>query len=285
MIKSCTRTRAGSPVRRHVRPPFLKSPTSSLLLRIHGDGGLSSPLCPLHGLGDISKLRIPIWMLAAFPRLDVALQGVAEVVQQPGDDGVADRVAEGLQRSRQRPGTFAGPSQRRVRIAGRGGLDQRIEIAQQGHVDGGGGFSTTPWPAVAPRRQERVGFEFAQAALNRRPRNPGGPLDLADAAVPERARFGRCPQPTRALGEHRRQCGMFCAERGQPHTSRYQAPRHSTSYINQLFPYSSLVRGCRQRLMDIAGCRDDVVARIQKRFDQRCANALRRSRHDRCLLR
>jgi len=68
--------------------------------------------------------------------------------------------------------------------------------AQQGRIDGGGRFPTAPGPAAASRRQARVCLEFAQAALNRRPRNPGGPFDQADAAVPERARFSRRPQPT-----------------------------------------------------------------------------------------
>src|SRR6266536_1304022 len=45
-----------------------------LLLRIHGDGRVSLPLRPLHGRRDIPKLRVPIRMLAAFPRLDIALQ-------------------------------------------------------------------------------------------------------------------------------------------------------------------------------------------------------------------
>jgi hypothetical protein len=156
-------------------------------------------------------------MLAAFPRLDVTLQGVAQLVQQLSDDGVADRVAEGLQGGRQGPGTFAGPPQRRVRIAGRGWLDQGIEIAQQGGIEGGGRFPTAAWPAASSRQQRRVRLEFVQPTLDRRPRNPGGPFDHADAAVPKRARFGRRPEPTRALGEHRRQGGMFCAERRQPH--------------------------------------------------------------------
>jgi hypothetical protein len=46
--------------------------------------GCAAPLHPLHGLGEIPKLRIPIGMLAAFPRLDVALQRVAQRVQQLG---------------------------------------------------------------------------------------------------------------------------------------------------------------------------------------------------------
>lgn len=45
------------------------------------------------------------------------------------------------------------------------------------------------------------------------------------------------------------------------------------------------VRRCRQRLIDSAGCSNDVVARIHKRLDCRRANPLRRSRNDGCSLR
>src|SRR6266511_2515093 len=184
----------------------------------------TTAMCALDGLGDISKLRGPIGMLTAFSRLDVALERVAQLVQQVGDDGMADGVAEGLQRDGQRPGTLAGPPQRRVRIAGRGGLDQRIEVAQQRRVEDGGRFPSAPGPATASGRQSRLAIDLAYTALNGRPRNPRRPFHQPDAAVPERARFGRCPQPTRPLGEHRRQRGMFRAERGQPHASRYHAP-------------------------------------------------------------
>ena len=164
-------------------------------------------------------------MLTAFSCLDVALEGVAQLVQQVGDHGMTDGVAEGLQRDGQRPGTLAGPPQRRVRIAGRGGLDQCIEIAQQRRIEDRGRFPSAPGPAAAPRRQSRLALDLSHATLNRRPRNPRRPFHQPDAAMPERARFGRRPQPTRALGEHRRQRGMFRAERGQPHASRYHAPR------------------------------------------------------------
>lgn len=73
---------------------------------------------------------------------------------------MADRVTEGLQRGRQRPRTLARPPQRRVGIARRRGLDQRIELAQQGCIDGGGPFPTTPWPAAPSRRQRRLGLEL-----------------------------------------------------------------------------------------------------------------------------
>ena len=103
-------------------------------------------------------------------------------------------------------------------------------------------FRPPPGRRLRPGGKDGVGLEFAQAPLDGRPRNPGRPFDHANAAVPQRARFARRPQPTRALGEHRRQRGMFGAERGQPHASRYQASGSRTSDINQLFPDTPLGR-------------------------------------------
>ena len=175
-------------------------------------------------------------MLAAFARLDVPLQRVVQPVQQLGDDRVADRMAKTLQRGRQGANACAGPPQRRVRIAGRRRLHQRIEVPQQGSVEGGRRFPTAARLAAPSRRERRLRLEFAQAALDRGSRDPGGPFDLADAPVPERARLGGRPNPTRALGEDGRQRRMFRAERRKPHASRYHAPYASTSEINQLFP-------------------------------------------------
>ena len=110
-------------VRLALSPPraagILEIADQLLFLGVDRDGRLSAALCARDGLGDISKLCVPIGMLTAFSRLDVALEGVAQLVQQVGDDGMADGVTEGLQRDGQRPGTLAGPPQRRVRIAGR----------------------------------------------------------------------------------------------------------------------------------------------------------------------
>ena len=81
------------------------------------------------------KLRVPIDMLAALTSLGVALQAVAQSVQQLGDHRVADAVAQTVERHRQRPCALARPPQRRVGIAGGGRLDQRIQIAQQRRVE------------------------------------------------------------------------------------------------------------------------------------------------------
>src|SRR5262245_39829393 len=48
-------------------------------------------------------------MLPPLARLDVPLEAVAQVVQELGDDGVTDLVAQGLNRHSQRADTLARP--------------------------------------------------------------------------------------------------------------------------------------------------------------------------------
>ena len=131
MTKSCTRTRCGVLAGRHARPPFLKGPDQFLLLGVHRDRRLPPALGGPHLPRDVAKLRVPIRMLPAFARLDVALQAVAEAVQQLGDHRVADGVTERLEGHGQRARAQAGPPQRRLRIAGRRRFDQRVQVAQQ----------------------------------------------------------------------------------------------------------------------------------------------------------
>jgi hypothetical protein len=69
-------------------------------------------------------------------------------------------------------------------------------------------------PTGTSRQRGRAGLEFAQAALDRRPRNAGGAFDHVDAAMSQGARFAGGPDPTRALREHRRHGSMFGSERG-----------------------------------------------------------------------
>jgi hypothetical protein len=152
-----------------------------LLLRIHGNGWVSAPLRARNDVSDIPKLRIPTGMLTAFPRLDVALEGVAQLVQQFGDDGMADRVAQGLERGRQCPGTFAGPSQRRS-------PDRRAPSARPSHRDHAAASHRARWP-VSDRR-------------------PAGGCALAAGPSPPRVRAGHAgssPAQCRSL-VRRRQC-------------------------------------------------------------------------------
>ena len=210
-----------------------------LLLRIHRDRRLLPPLRRAHAPRDVAKLRVPIHVLTAFARLDVALQAVAEAVQQLGDHRVADVMAQPVERHGQRARTQAGPAQRRVGIAGRRRLDQRIQVAQQRRVELGGAL-----PAAArlprPRADERFARrQLTQAALNRRRRDPRRARHLRDAAVADRLRFGRRPQSARSLRQHRRRGRMLGPQRGQIHVRT--VPRADQQY-KLLFPDKPLVR-------------------------------------------
>jgi hypothetical protein len=96
MTKSCARTRCGVLVGRHARPPFLKGPRQFLLLGVDRDRRLLPALDGPDLTRDGAKLRIPIGVWPTFASLDVALQAVAEAVQQLGDHRVADGMTERL---------------------------------------------------------------------------------------------------------------------------------------------------------------------------------------------
>jgi hypothetical protein len=61
-----------------------------LLLRIDRDDRMPAPLAAVDRRGDVAKLGVPIAVLPAFARLDVALERVAQLVQQRRDGGVTD---------------------------------------------------------------------------------------------------------------------------------------------------------------------------------------------------
>ena len=214
----------------------LEGPDQFLLLGVDRDRRLAPSLGGAHLLRDVPKLRVAVGVLAAFARLDVALQAVAEAVQQFGDQRVADRVPERLEGDRERARAQARPAERRVRIAGRRRLDQRLQVLQQGGVEGG---RPLPAPARATRplrrqRRVRIGVELAKPAANRGGRDARGPRHLSDAAVTQGPRLGRGPEATRPLREHGDQRRMLGPKRRQRHGSPYHAGAESTSRFNQL---------------------------------------------------
>ena len=177
------------------------------------DTQLRTALGDAHVSRDIPELGVAIGMLAALPRLHVPLQAVAEVVQQVGHRHVTDVVSEGRQGDSERPSTQTRPPQRRVRIAGRRRLDQRLQVVEKRRPMRG-----RPLPAAArsprARRLERCTVrQVAQAASDGRLGNPGRPGDDADATAAQGLRFGGGPDPSRSLGEHRGHGGMLGAER------------------------------------------------------------------------
>src|SRR5438093_6670422 len=64
---------------------ILEVPHQFLLLGIHRDRRLLPPLRVTHAPRNVAKLRIPIYMLTAFTRLDVALPAITEAAPQLGN--------------------------------------------------------------------------------------------------------------------------------------------------------------------------------------------------------
>ncbi len=209
-------------LRRFRRTPraarILEIPDQFLLLRVDRNRGLVLSLGRSYASRDIPKLRISVDVLAAFPRLHVALQAVAQAMQQFGDHGVADVMAQPLKRHRQGACAQARPAQRRVRIAGRRRLHQRVQVPQQRGIALGGSLAT-PTGLPAPRAGQRVArCEFTQASLNGRRRDPRRARHLRDTTVADRLGFRRRPHPARSLRQHGRQSRMLGSQGGQIHS-------------------------------------------------------------------
>ena len=129
-----------------------------LLLRIHGDTGLVPLLVSTYAVGEVSKLGVAIRMLAALARLRVALQAITQRVQGFSDAGVADRVADRLQRRRQDANALTRPAERRLRIAGRRRLDERIQIPEERGVEVGQRLAAATGATRVSGRQRDAGL-------------------------------------------------------------------------------------------------------------------------------
>ena len=234
------------PLRRLRRAPgaarVLERADQLLLLGVHRNRRLLLPLRASHAPGDVPKLRVPIDMLAALTSLGVALQAVAQSVQQLGDHRVADAVAQTVERHRQRPCALARPPQRRVGIAGGGRLDQRIQIAQQRRVEIDRALAAAARPSRPAARERLVRRQFTQTALDGRCRDTRGSGDQRRAAIPDRLGLSRRPHPARSLREHGRQRCMLCPQGSQLHG---RSVLLADQQYKQLFPYSILAEAVR----------------------------------------
>lgn len=181
------------------RPAAIRAiATQFLLLRLHRNCRVLPSVRPLDGVGDVPELRIAIRLLPPFARRHGALEAVAPLVQQCGDDGVADVVPERRRRDGPRADALTGPAPRRVRITGRGRLHQRVQIAQPGGVARG---DAVPAPArfARPSRLERgVRLELPPPSLDRGARDPVArstsaipPCPIARASVAAQMRRDR----------------------------------------------------------------------------------------------
>ena len=107
-----------------------------LLLRVNRDRRLArcqrfTRLCV-----DIAELRVTVGMVAAFPRLAIGLQAVAEFAQHAGHRIVPDPVAQAPRGSSQVALALAGPQQWRLWITACRRLYQLAQIIEQRGIAG-----------------------------------------------------------------------------------------------------------------------------------------------------
>ena len=184
-----------------LRPPFaarvLEVADQLLLLGVDRDHRLLLPQRRRHAGIDVSELRIPVRMLAAFARLAVGLQAELLLRQQLAHHRAADRMATLRQLRRQPPQALAGPAQGRHRVAPRLGFHQRQQRGQQPRVALHGRLAAAALPAHPSRRQ--LVCQILQATANRARRQSCRPRHCRDPAIARSARFRGRQQPTTTL--------------------------------------------------------------------------------------
>jgi hypothetical protein len=135
----------------------------------------------------------------------LALQAVAEPVQEFAHERAPDLVPHVAQALAEFAQALAGPKQWRLRIAARVGLDEPAQIVDEAGVCRGQRLASaarTPHPinlACVPRAQ------FVQTASDRAARKTGDPRHHGYAAPSRSLRLGRRKTPQSALVQYRRE--------------------------------------------------------------------------------
>ena len=136
-------------------PRILVGAHQFFLLRVHRDDGLVHGELAPDRLTDVLKLRIPVRMLRALEALAVRLQAVPQFLQQPRHHLHARGVSLLRERGDEVALTPRGPQQRRLRIAARRRLDERLQIAEQRRIFLRRLLPPGPWSPTAGGRQGR----------------------------------------------------------------------------------------------------------------------------------
>src|SRR6266446_4789529 len=154
---------------------------------------------------DVAELRIPVGVAVALLGLAIALQAVARIIEQSGDQGAAHLMTLRLERLRQSAHALAGPPQRRFRVTACRRFDQRFEIPDQGGILGDRRFASRSWPPNALRGL--LPRQFLQPPPDRARCNPGRHRDRRNPSITRGERLGRRDQTTAPFvkkGRHRR---------------------------------------------------------------------------------
>ena len=160
------------------------------------------------------ELGVAIRVTVAFARLSIGLKTELLSMQQVADGGASDLVAQGHQRARQLRQTFAGPAQRRHRIAARIRLHQRQQIGQQRRILVHKRLVTATLPTNTVENELISRRQFSQTSPDRARRNAGRTRYCGYAAVPSGASFRRRKDASAPLVQMRRKSEKAFADRG-----------------------------------------------------------------------
>ena len=175
-----------------------------LLLRVDGDHRLACRQRLLHLSIDIAELGVPVGMAGAFRGLAIALQAEPALPENRAHQRMADRVALGLKRCREPAQALARPAQRRLRIAPRRRLDQRLQIRNQRGILGNRRLAPPAQAPNTPHQQILADRQLLQATADRTRRHTGRRRHRSNPAIPRRNRLrGRNQAPPTFVEERR----------------------------------------------------------------------------------
>jgi len=201
-MKSCTRTRTGSPLGCH--SALAKRADELLFLRIHGDDRRAAALKRVDPIIDELELRIPIRMVGPFDRLLGCLQTVPAGVQQLTDLLRTDGVALRRQLGRELAGALRRPAQGRFGVAAGHRIDQpfqRLDDLRRRRFEPG------PATTRSTNGDDIVGAharsQLTATGTDRRAREAGRAFHDRDPSVAQCVRLRARPQARQALIHHR----------------------------------------------------------------------------------
>ena len=178
-----------------------------LLLRIDRDGGLPTSLASHDPAVDVLELRVPIWVLLAFPGLAIRLQAVALPFQEFRNLCTADLETLTLQLGGQGPRALASPPQRRHRISSRFGFYESLQLSNQRRLFHFPGRATGTGPSLSIARKRVRRLEFLNPVAYGTIRDSRAFGDGGDSTPAQRDRLARRPTAPSAFIEFARQRG------------------------------------------------------------------------------
>src|SRR5487761_1747999 len=180
-------------------PWILEVSQGFLLLGVHRDRRLATPLLRLHSAVDVAKLRIPIRMrfsLACFP---VNLQAVSSLLQQIPHRRRSNRISLSRQFLGQPPCTLAGPPKGRHGIASTLRFNQVFQRRLESRTDNRCFFAARSGASLSSGRWYIAVAEFSNSAPNCRVSHARSCAHHRNTAPTQRHRFDSRPASASAF--------------------------------------------------------------------------------------